>query len=1302
MSELSSIQIPKPSDEQAFERCNVVLWRCVLNDHSAEIYGRRGQRQYGVDIVGRRNGVADQIVGIQCKLRGADQRLTEKEVREEVRKALTFEPPLSEYFIVTTAPDDAKLQSLALELSQEVSNGREKELQISVLGWDSLQRRINRHVEARRAFDPSHTAMGDRIQEAIARTPNDTATQVSAALEPELKDIGKKLEALQTIDPLATATAVHSEHEQQINDYVSLIKSDPSLAIVLLERLEGRLGNNTSGRIRFRVAANIAACHQQLGNLELAANGFVEAWKLAPKEPKAIANKAYGLLLREDWSALRSFAEEQLPVQQDNAVLAACYVSGLVVDESVNDPLGLIPPPVRDSVEVVEAYIRWLMKRGEVGDWWDAANCAHADHSNNEVIEELYATALLERIQHGSAIRNDRVLDQSEFADASIACGILASKWGGMVEGGRYIRSDESIVPFNLMVGYRLLGKRSDAIEVGTAAMERFPEDQSIREVLGVIFAKGGEHDRALELFSGLDVSGRTAGVRLGIACATGDWSTVRVLADKHLSLFRESERDFVCAAGLRAKAELAPSEQRLGLFKASSNRFRQDTRGLTLLAEGARLHGFDEVADAYFAAAQEALSSGDDGLKARTAIASEALARQQPNIVVNVLIDELPTDRASPELYLLAQALVSDRPIRARALDFFQKLDGEVRSHPAYAELQGILHFNRGSPEEAIEPFSEVFEFDSSIDNLMRLVGSHIVCGSREAVDELLKRDGVDDLPGSPLARMNYSHVLLDFGEGERALEVGYRALIDGFEHDVVVMMFMGLILKPSDSRPTDHDDLVTQGTWTRLTSSGGEDYEALVGESESRPWGDKADPENSFVARALGLRVGDEFDHTNATTGMSQTWTVAAVKPGWLQAFHHITAKFGQLFPDVQGFASMRVTADDIDPVLSQVRRAGEHTRNRADLYKEKQLPLAAVAGKETTAQLAFTRYLVSIGEDFRVCQGTDEERSQAIDLIRKNTRSGAVLDALTVWRAAGLGVLDVLEEQLGPLAIPANEFQQLNAMLMEQEALGGKESMRLGYKDGEYVRDVLTEEDTSEYAASIRSRFDVIKKAVDVQPVVVPDGLSELGEKLMDSPLDEAVGPAVLAGGDRLLVCEDMTMRNLVGAAFGAKGVWIQAVLLSALRAGKMSLEAYAEGIVYLAYHRHGYVTLESRVLLSVFERDTSDELWQFEAVCKYVGNEHAEVRSHVRMAAEFINEIWNRYPRGESKVVKATSLVFRFLFCDYRGDKWVNWAALLCLQMNNAAIEYFEEWCRGQLLSFEDVLEIVKQFENQYGS
>ena len=73
MSELAATQIPKPADEQAFERCNLTLWRCVLNDETAQTHGRRGQRQHGVDIVGCRDNVPTQIVGIQCKLKRAGE-----------------------------------------------------------------------------------------------------------------------------------------------------------------------------------------------------------------------------------------------------------------------------------------------------------------------------------------------------------------------------------------------------------------------------------------------------------------------------------------------------------------------------------------------------------------------------------------------------------------------------------------------------------------------------------------------------------------------------------------------------------------------------------------------------------------------------------------------------------------------------------------------------------------------------------------------------------------------------------------------------------------------------------------------------------------------------------------------------------------------------------------------------------------------------------------------------------------------------------------------------------------------------
>jgi cellulose synthase operon protein C len=121
MSAFAATQIPKPADEQAFERACIVLWRCLLKDENVQRNGRRGQRQNGVDLYGVRNGEPSHLVGIQCKLKGSQQILSETEVRNEFGKALTFSPPLVEYFIVTTSPDDVALQELARTLAADLA-----------------------------------------------------------------------------------------------------------------------------------------------------------------------------------------------------------------------------------------------------------------------------------------------------------------------------------------------------------------------------------------------------------------------------------------------------------------------------------------------------------------------------------------------------------------------------------------------------------------------------------------------------------------------------------------------------------------------------------------------------------------------------------------------------------------------------------------------------------------------------------------------------------------------------------------------------------------------------------------------------------------------------------------------------------------------------------------------------------------------------------------------------------------------------------------------------------------------------
>lgn len=155
MSLLAATQISKPADEQAFERASVVLWRGLLNDRSVQRNGRRGQRQNGVDLFGIRDDDAEWHVGIQCKLKSEGHFLTEQEVRDEVRKALTFKPPLREYYITTTAPDDVAMQELARELTQALAK-EGKKLRVFVWGWNTLEEKISEDAAARKAFDPTH------------------------------------------------------------------------------------------------------------------------------------------------------------------------------------------------------------------------------------------------------------------------------------------------------------------------------------------------------------------------------------------------------------------------------------------------------------------------------------------------------------------------------------------------------------------------------------------------------------------------------------------------------------------------------------------------------------------------------------------------------------------------------------------------------------------------------------------------------------------------------------------------------------------------------------------------------------------------------------------------------------------------------------------------------------------------------------------------------------------------------------------------------------------------------------------
>ncbi|MBR0828527.1 hypothetical protein JQ596_23605 [Bradyrhizobium manausense] len=151
-----SKQIAAPKSWVDFEDLCHAIFRAEWNDPNAQKNGRAGQAQHGVDVFGSPNAIADVFHGVQCK--GKDKnygkKATEKELRQEIKKAEEFSPALRHWVFATSAPKDEKLQRVAREIS--VARRAKGLFTVTVVGWEDIQYLISRHPGVIQEFYPEH------------------------------------------------------------------------------------------------------------------------------------------------------------------------------------------------------------------------------------------------------------------------------------------------------------------------------------------------------------------------------------------------------------------------------------------------------------------------------------------------------------------------------------------------------------------------------------------------------------------------------------------------------------------------------------------------------------------------------------------------------------------------------------------------------------------------------------------------------------------------------------------------------------------------------------------------------------------------------------------------------------------------------------------------------------------------------------------------------------------------------------------------------------------------------------------
>src|SRR5262249_51678309 len=122
MFSLDQLQLLPPNKWEDLENLVKDLFRAEWRDFHAQRHGRQGQAQQGEGGVGQPSSVPG-WGGVQWKNKDlrARAKLPVKELGEKFRKARSSHPPLGQFIIATTAPQDARLQLEARKITDRHS-----------------------------------------------------------------------------------------------------------------------------------------------------------------------------------------------------------------------------------------------------------------------------------------------------------------------------------------------------------------------------------------------------------------------------------------------------------------------------------------------------------------------------------------------------------------------------------------------------------------------------------------------------------------------------------------------------------------------------------------------------------------------------------------------------------------------------------------------------------------------------------------------------------------------------------------------------------------------------------------------------------------------------------------------------------------------------------------------------------------------------------------------------------------------------------------------------------------------------
>lgn len=1259
------IRLAIPTNDDDFETLCRDLLRVHWSAPHMEIFGKRGERQFGIDILDL--GGQDPLYAAQAKLKEPHKSLPPQDIQDEVDLAKQFDPPLGKYGILTSGKVSTQSQRKVREIN--VLHRAQDLFEVELFTWEKISELVHKYPEVYEDhYGEIAVGRGIRIETAVIG--------VQRSLDSlEAKVEGDHIDTL--INEVRDAV---DEHNYQV-------------ATLLLNRIEKQNGHKLTSFQRFRVLSNHGFAALGQGKTPQAAKYFLEALSVEPTNEKARANEVLALYVTGDLKTAFEKSESLRKVYPASTQLATHWI--------------LSSPPEKSTSDIESELSSILLAEGQIRT--ALAYKALAEH-DLERAEEHAKLATLNDPTHGrphlvlAKVNTARVVDfvrgavktsktRSELLDevereARLAISLAAKQNDVTTQ----IESYEQLVDTKLMQ-HDISAAADELAEV----VKLSPDNLRVLLVQAHVQIEKDQFEDAVKTLE-------------------------RAYAFDQRADIAFSYGNALLATNKDANVELAVRVL-TGMDMATVNPQMRNTLAFTTVRAGVKIQQWKTVAD-YLATiephiesesveAMRAFAAHSEGDKQRTETAASkslALLSVSSTFELKIFLGRLlvTIGRLTDALPLFQEAFDADVPSfdYALLLDCAARLNREGVIIDAFRKLRargiedwqtvefGVQFLQKYQPREAVAVVKDFLEKNPE-HKIATLALSILGLSSNQP--ELVSGDigdlpSVEDLPVEHI--VHAVQVLRSVGNTDSAVDYAYEYLRLHFKEAPAHRAFV-LATSPFDPAPNIQVsfDKVEVETAVRFEELPTGDPEWVVIVDSASPSDDlKQIASNSAMAKELlGKKVDETFQI--APGFMERRGIIRQIIHKFVYQYNDCGERWQRRFPDEPMMESARLGANQ-EEVQEGIKKLFEALQKRADTEVEMRRTYSAMAiplhifgtwhGKN--AYVALVTLAAEEGQNVRVTFGTAEERSDALTALQATASLVVDLSVLATLRL--LKLEHVLKTKRFRFVITDNTLRTLRETLTRPDSENSP-AIGIQFIDGKVVGHEETVEAKRERNQSDREFLTLVEDHCEIASVeelaFIDTSQRERSEKAFGLYGVEAM----LLGSktDMLLWTDDLVQAQMAATEFGTKRVWTQLVLALLAESGLLTVKERDVAAAKLVYMNYTYTSYDVASIIEAVEL-SDGKPWDgpLKSFVQQFGAGDANLAALFPILVSFIQRLYRESVLAETRCVVMTAFL---------NALWANTAARrTLLYMRSTTARMFD-------LNYVGMKQFEECFDSWYG-